>query len=100
YIPFRYQSIALLYEYVQWYLVRIAPVLLVLVLTVAGYPWLVKLLRTRRRRMWAAPKGARARVAVAYAEFRDLCRDFAMGRAAAPPVEFLRDFEEDAELAE
>ncbi len=89
YVIVRDNSPLALYEYVRWYLVRVAPVALALAALYFTFPGFMKLLRTRRRRQWARQTGLGARIAVTYAEFRDAARDLAIGEPAATPVEFL-----------
>lgn len=100
YIPVQYPTIELLFEYVRWYLARILPVLALLVLAVICYPWLCKVVRRRRRRRWGRRHGLDGRIAVAYSEFRDRCRDLTVGDPSATPVGFLRYVVEDDEHAE
>ncbi|MFN2462420.1 MAG: transglutaminase-like domain-containing protein [Candidatus Dormibacteria bacterium] len=100
YVPQRVHSYLLFYEIARYYLALAAPVLLVLLVLVGGYPWLLKRLRSRRRRRWAEAHGPQARVAVAYAEFRDLAKDLAIGRPTASPLAFLNHVDADAEHTE
>jgi hypothetical protein len=89
-----------LYEYVRWYVGSAAPIAAAVFLLWFCYPAALKLLRTRRRRRWALQQGLAQRIAVAYAEYRDRCRDLAVGDPNATPVRFLRDFADDAEHSE
>jgi len=100
YVPVRYPTITQLFEVVRWYLIRIVPLVLALLLLYAAYPWFFKIVRTRRRRAWGARRGLPGRIAVAYAEFRDRCRDLTVGDPAATPVRFLRYVAPDDEHAE
>jgi hypothetical protein len=100
YIPIRRVSALLLFEYVQWYLVRIAPIVLALALLYAVYPWFFKIVRSRRRRKWGADLGLHGRIAVAYAEFRDHARDLTIGDPAASPTRFLAYVNDDPEHEE
>ena len=65
-----------------------------------AYPALLKAIRARRRRDWAKRSGAKQRVAVAYAEFRDLARDLGIGNPVSTPVEFMDHFIADPEHVE
>ena len=100
YIPVEYPTITLLYEYVRYGLVRAVPVALGILILVIGYPALLKMLRRRRRREWARRFGVKQRIAVAYAEFRDVAKDLAIGNPSATPVEFIDHFITDPEHQE
>jgi len=100
YIPIRYQTVKLLYEYVRYWLVYVAPYLIVTIALIVAYPWLFKLARTQRRRRWGRKRGLKERIAVAYAEFRDIARDLAVGDPAATPVAFVDFIDSDAEHEE
>jgi hypothetical protein len=100
YIPYQRPSLHLLYETVQYVVVRTVPALLIAVLLLAGYPWLVKALRSRRRRRWAQPLGLAERIAVAYTEMRDRARDLSIGDPTVSPLTFLECVAADAEHEE
>lgn len=100
YIPIREQSVQLLFEYVRWYLARILPIVAACLLLLAAYPWGLKAIRRRRRRAWGVARGPAARIAVAYAEYRDRARDLAVGDPAATPVRFLKYVAADREHSE
>jgi hypothetical protein len=100
YIPVEYPTITLLYEYVRYALLWAVPIALAILLIVIGYPALLKVLRRRRRREWAMQSGAKHRIAVAYAEFRDVARDLNIGNPSATPVEFTEAFITDPEHEE
>lgn len=73
------------------------PSLLLLVLVYYLYPAVRKLLMRARRRSWAARSGARARIALSYAEFRDLATDLGFGDASLTPLEFVDRLVDDEE---
>lgn len=100
YIPTRRLTALQLFQYVQWYLVRILPIVLGAVVLYAMYPWFFKLARTRQRRRWGARLGLPGRIAAAYAEFRDRARDLTIGDPAASPTRFLAHVNDDAEHEE
>lgn len=100
YIPIRVFTPLLLFEYVQYYLIRVAPVVAGLALLLFIYPWFFKIVRRRRRRRWGSELGLNGRIAVAYAEFRDRARDLTIGDPAASPTRFLAYIDEDAEHEE
>ncbi len=83
YIPVRNPTLLPLFEVVRWWLARVVPVLVLVLALITCYPWAVKAVRTRRRRAWARRHGLRGRIAVAYAEYRDLARDLTIGDPAA-----------------
>ncbi|HEV7680322.1 MAG TPA: transglutaminase-like domain-containing protein [Candidatus Dormibacteraeota bacterium] len=100
YIPTRRLTALQLFQYVQWYLVRILPIVLGVVALYAMYPWFFKLARTRQRRRWGRRLGLHGRIAAAYAEFRDRARDLTIGDPAASPTRFLAHINDDAEHEE
>ena len=100
YIPTRRITALQLFQYVQWYLLRLLPIVLGVVLLYAMYPWFFKLARTRQRRRWGRQVGLQGRIAAAYAEFRDRARDLTIGDPAASPTRFLAYVNDDAEHEE
>jgi Transglutaminase-like superfamily len=100
YIPVQLPTITLLFQYVQWYLAHSLPIAALIVLALVAYPWLFKLIRRLRRNRWARGHGLEGRITVAYAEFRDRCRDLSVGDPAATPIAFLRSVEQDDEHEE
>jgi len=102
YLPVENPNPLLFFEVVRYWLYRALPIAAALALLLATLPWLLKRARRRRRLRWAAARGPGARIAVAYAEFRDLAADLNLGDALATPLEFLDrvvDDDEHAELA-
>jgi hypothetical protein len=63
-------------------------------------PVVQKRRRRNRRRRDAMDLGPRARVALAYAEWRDLATDLGLGSVNLPPLAFLRRFSYDEEHAQ
>ncbi|MHB8719226.1 MAG: DUF3488 and transglutaminase-like domain-containing protein [Candidatus Dormibacteria bacterium] len=100
YATVRIPSLLPLYEVVRWWMLVVLPLVLAAVLALVGYPGLLRALRSRRRRRFASHRGPRARIAVAYAELRDLARDLRIGEGSASPLGFLRAFSEDREHEE
>jgi Transglutaminase-like superfamily len=91
-----------LYAYVRYYLVRVLPVIVGLLLLIVAYPLPLKWLRRRRRREWAQAHGVPGRIAVAYAELRDTMIDLGLPTRHATPLELMEmvaDDEEHEELA-
>jgi transglutaminase-like putative cysteine protease len=93
-------SIRLLYELVRFYAIRVVPIFLALLALILGYPAIIKLLRSRKRRQWAAEHGLLQRIVVAYAEMRDRCYDLNAGDPRHSPIEFLADLSDDDEHQE
>lgn len=100
YVPIRLERITLLYTIVQYWVKQILPVVMALGLIGVFYTGLLKAVRRWRRRSWAARRGPRARVAVAYAELRDAAIDFNFGHATLTPIEFLDVVEEEQDHVE
>ena len=76
------------------------PALLLLVLVYFSYPGVAKLVKRSRRRSAAQAAGPRARIALAYAEWRDLATDFGYRNPTDTPLMFLDRFVEDEEHVE
>jgi hypothetical protein len=100
YVPIKLPTFRLLFEYVRFWAVRVLPAGLAIVLLLAGYPGLLKVLRRARRRRWARARGPAERLAVAYAEMRDLANDYNFGDPMHTPLEFVDDLHPDDEHRE
>jgi hypothetical protein len=100
YVPVKLQTIQLLYVVVRYWLLRAVPIAAGLVLVLAFYPGVLKLLRRQRRRRWAGRLGPGPRIAVAYTEFRDLMNDLNVGDPSLTPLELLKRVAPDAEHRE
>jgi hypothetical protein len=74
--------------------------LLALLLIYYLWPLPFKSFRRARRRSWAADEGPDARVALAYAEWRDHATDFGYRHQTDTPLMFLRHVVPDDEHAE
>jgi hypothetical protein len=97
YIPVRELSVQLLYQLVRYYAVRALAVVVPLIAALVCYPALLKLVRSRRRRKWAAQRGLPAQVMVAYAEYRDRCHDLNIGDPRDTPLQFVTAIGDDRE---
>jgi hypothetical protein len=97
YVPIRLARLTVLYRLVQFWAARVIPLMALLGLVLFLYPAAVKVLRAIRRRRWAHRHGLRARVAAAYAEFRDAAIDLNIGHPALTPMEFTAVTEDDQE---
>ena len=80
--------------------IRVVPILLILLLIYYLWPLPYKAFRRARRRAWAAEEGPGARVALAYAEWRDFATDFGYRHATDTPLMFLRHVVPDEEHSE
>jgi hypothetical protein len=85
---------------VQRVLLIVVPPLLFGSLLYLTYPAFAKARRRSRRRSVALARGPRARIALAYREWRDACTDFACGSPTDTPLMFLRRFPPDEEHRE
>jgi hypothetical protein len=76
------------------------PLILFLLLIYSTYPALRKARIRSRRRNAAVDLGARARIALAYAEFRDVATDYGFAHPSDTPLMFLERFIDDDEHTE
>ncbi|HZN15130.1 MAG TPA: transglutaminaseTgpA domain-containing protein [Acidimicrobiales bacterium] len=76
------------------------PILAAIALAIVFYPAVRKAIIRSRRRRAAAGLGPRARVAVAYADWRDHATDFGYGYPSDTPIMFLDRFVDDADHTE
>lgn len=100
YLPVQNENPLFLFQVVRYWLVVALPFAVAGVVFIAALPWLLKLWRRRRRVRWALAHGVAARIAVAYADFRDTALDFNIGDVHATALEFLESVAEDDEHAE
>lgn len=100
YVPVRERSVPLLYTIVQYWVGRIAPIVLLLGLAMWLYPGLVKVERRRRRAQWGRERGRGEQILTAYAEFRDSAFDLGLGHPTLTPIEFVSAIEDDNEHRE
>ncbi len=100
YIPLVKQNPLLLYIVIRYWLLVASPFIATGALLWAFYPALLRSLRSRKRRRWARARGARDRIAVAYAEFRDAANDLNAGDPYDTPLEFLERIAPDDEHEE
>jgi hypothetical protein len=85
---------------VRRFAIRVGPIVLGLLLIYFLWPLPYKAIRRARRRTWAAEEGPEARVALAYAEWRDFATDFGYRHHTDTPLMFLREVVPDDEHAE
>ncbi|MHB8513322.1 MAG: transglutaminase family protein [Actinomycetota bacterium] len=100
YVPIRLPSLQLLYVFVRYWILVALPFIAGALLLLAFYPAGLKLLRRVRRNRWARKRGVGARIAVAYAELRDIATDLNIGEVAMTPFDFALSIANDEELLE
>jgi len=100
YVPVELESVKQLYENVRAWALVVLPWVVGVIALYLLWPAGLRALRRSRRRRWASVAGPRARIAVEYAEFRDLAMDLNVGDPYATPLEFLGRVEPDDEHIE
>ncbi|MEQ4210111.1 transglutaminaseTgpA domain-containing protein [Actinopolymorpha sp. B9G3] len=100
YVPVRVQTVRLAYEVVGYWLLVTLPWVLGVLVVWMWYPAVLKVLRRGRRRRWAHARGYRERIAVAYADLRDVANDFGVGHPTQTPIQFLDAVQADPEHRE
>jgi transglutaminase-like putative cysteine protease len=78
----------------------VVPIILLLLLLYYLYPALAKARLRAKRRAAARAAGPRARIALAYAEWRDFAADFGYQHPGDTPLQFLSRFVDDDEHSE
>jgi len=102
FIPIVLSQPSIFLKQVQRIVVIVLPILLLLLAVYLLAPAIAKSVRRTRRRTSAQHDGPRARVALAYSEWRDHASDFGYGRPTETPLQYLArlaDDEEQRELA-
>lgn len=100
YIPLQTPNPLLFFEVVRYWLARAIPLVAGAGAGIFVLAWPVKLWRRRQRRQWAVAHGPGGRIAVVYAEFRDVAMDLGVGEASSTPLTFLDRVAEDEEHQE
>jgi hypothetical protein len=100
FVPFEVDPRNYLFQQIRSVLVVVVPIVFGLVLIYFLYPAFVKLARRSRRRRAANRAGPAARIALAYAEWRDLCTDFGYRYPSDTPLMFLQRVVPDEEHME
>ena len=100
FIPVDQVTPALLYEQIRPVVVAVILALLAIALAYALWPAVWKAWRRYRRRNWALRTGRRARIAAAYAEFREMAIDLGDSHYAETPLHYLDHVVEDPEHIE
>ncbi|MHB8509868.1 MAG: transglutaminase-like domain-containing protein, partial [Candidatus Dormibacteria bacterium] len=100
FIPIDQVTPSLLYEQIRPVVLAVVLALAMIGLVYALWPAAYKAYRRWRRRNWALGTGRRARIAVTYAEFRELAIDLGDDHYAETPLSFLKHLVEDPEHTE
>jgi hypothetical protein len=88
------------FEQVRSFVFRVVPIVAGLLALYYLWPLPYKAFRRARRRAWAAERGPEARIALAYAEWRDFATDYGYRHYADTPLMFLDRAIPDEEHAE
>lgn len=89
YVPFETDPRSFLFEQVRAILVVVIPILVLILLIYFLWPGIRKAFLRARRRSWARDQEPWARIALAYAELRDLCTDYGYRHQSDTPLMFL-----------
>lgn len=100
YLPFQIDPRTFLFEQVRRVISIVVPIVLLLLAAYYLYPGVRKWIHRTRRRVWAQDAGLHERIAVAYADWRDLATDFGYQFASDTPLMFLGRVVEDDEHSE
>lgn len=99
-VPYATDAATLLFEQIRRIFVTVAPVVLAVLLAYYTWPALRKAYVRTRRRSWGQAQGPSARIAVAYADWRDTATDFGYRHDSDTPLMFLDRVVEDREHTE
>jgi hypothetical protein len=100
FVPFQTDPRTFLFEQIRAILIVVVPLILAILLAYYSWPAVRKAYLRGRRRAWAGEQGMRERIAVAYADWRDLATDFGYQYASDTPLMFLGRVVEDEEHTE
>lgn len=100
YLPVLIPPRGVFFEQVRNIVLVVVPVLLLIALAYFVWPAIRKAFVRSRRRSAAAAAGPRARIALAYAEWRDFATDYGFQHSTDTPLMFLDRFVEDPEHTE
>jgi hypothetical protein len=89
YVPFETDPRSFLFEQVRAILFVVLPIIVLVLLVYFSWPAIRKGFLRARRRSWAREQEPWARIALAYAEWRDLCIDFGYRHQSDTPLMFL-----------
>jgi hypothetical protein len=88
------------FEHARSFFVRVLPIVAGLLLIYYLWPLPYKAVRRARRRTWASERGPSARIALAYAEWRDHAADYGFRHYTDTPLMFLERVVPDSEHTE
>lgn len=100
FLPYLTREEGRFFEDARSFVFRVLPIIAALLLLYYLWPLPYKAFRRARRRTWAAERGPGARVALAYAEFRDYASDYGYRHYTDTPLMFLERVIPDDEHAE
>ncbi|MCA1840076.1 MAG: transglutaminase-like domain-containing protein, partial [Actinobacteria bacterium] len=100
FIPVALDAKSFLYAEIRHALTVLLPIVLLLLMLYYSYPAIRKVILRSKRRTWAHHAGPKERIAVAYADWRDLMTDFGYRQDADTPLMFLDRVVEDDEHTE
>jgi len=100
FLPVLTQEQSRFFERARIFVFRLLPIIAGLLLIYYLWPLPYKAVRRARRRTWAAERGPDARIALAYAEFRDRAADFGYRHYTDTPLMFLERVVPDEEHSE
>ena len=100
YVPVELETVELLYQRVRRWAELALPLLALIGLVAAAWPFGVKALRRWRRLRWSRERGPAGRIWAAYADLRDRATDLNIGRPGLAPLEFLTVVAADEEHEE
>jgi hypothetical protein len=89
FLPILTEEKSRFFEHARVFVLRVLPIIAVLLLIYYLWPMPYKEVRRARRRTWAAERGPEARIALAYAEWRDHAADYGFRHYTDTPLMFL-----------
>lgn len=100
FVPIQIDPRTYLFEQIRRIVFLLAPLIVLLLLLYYGWPGVRKAWIRSRRRAWAQQHGPPERIAVAYADWRDLATDYGYRYGSDTPLMFLDRVIEDEEHSE
>lgn len=100
FLPVLTQEASRFFEQARSFAFRVVPIIAGLLLLYYLWPLPYKVFRRARRRTWAVERGPTARIALAYAEWRDHATDFGYRHYTDTPLMFLERVISDEEHAQ
>ncbi|MFP5224166.1 MAG: transglutaminase domain-containing protein [Actinomycetota bacterium] len=100
FVPQRDEPTNYLLRQAQAYILLAMPFILAAILAYFAYPVILKARRRSKRKEWALRQGRSERIAVAYADMRDLATDLGVGDPYGTPLAYTRKVVPDEEHQE